>query len=101
MFGFASPSGHAMWLAGDDQNGPALWRSNDGGATWTNQSQKLRGAFTALAATAITAANANVQNASAFRYAPGALHSGFALDDNDIWLGSDNGWLFYSSTGGQ
>ncbi len=99
-FVFTSPSG-VMWIGGDDAGGPALWRSNDGGATWTNQSQKLRSAFNGLANAAVTAANANVQVATAFRYAPAALHSGFALDDNNIWLGADNGWLFYSSTGGQ
>ncbi|HEX8792187.1 MAG TPA: hypothetical protein VF765_14635 [Polyangiaceae bacterium] len=100
MFGFTSPNG-VMWLAGDDQNGPALWRSNDGGATWTNQSQKLRNAFGNLSNTAVTAANANVQTAGAYRYPSGTLHAGFALDDNDIWLGADKGWLLYSSTGGQ
>ena len=99
-FGFTSPNG-VMWLAGDDAGGPALWRSNDGGATWTNQSQKLRNAFGTLANTAVTAANANVQVAANFRYPPGALHAGFAFDDNNIWLGADNGWLLYSTTGGQ
>jgi photosystem II stability/assembly factor-like uncharacterized protein len=100
MFGFTSPSG-VMWLGGDDAGGPALWRSNDGGATWINQSQKLHSALGNVATTAMNAANANVQTASAFRYAPNGLRSGFALDDNDIWLGTDGGWLFYSSTGGQ
>jgi hypothetical protein len=81
--GFVAPDGQHVWLGGFTSDSPpqmVLLKSADGGKTWQDISA------------AITAANAGQMY---------KLHSGFALDANNIWLGGDNGGLAYSPTGGE
>lgn len=78
---FASPSG-AMYIVGGGA-GLILFKSTDGGKTWTDLSAKLS------------------QWASALSTAPLRLFAGFALDDQHIWIGGDSGFIGYTATGGQ
>jgi hypothetical protein len=85
---FATASGSSLFLVGDgfglypgaSQDDPALllYKSSDGGQTWTDLSAKL----------------ANLPNA------PLRLSNGFALDDDHIWVGGEGGFIAYSETGG-
>ncbi|HEY1959021.1 MAG TPA: sialidase family protein [Polyangiaceae bacterium] len=80
---FASPSG-TMFIVGGTGAGPLLvYKSTDGGKTWTDISAKLQ------------AFENTVDNA------PLRLTAGFALDDQNIWVGGEGGFVAYSSTGGQ
>jgi hypothetical protein len=81
--GFAAPDGQHLWVEGFTNDSPpkmVLWKSSDGGKTWKDVSA------------AITAANAGAMY---------KLHTGFALDANNIWVGGDNGGLAYSPSGGE
>jgi hypothetical protein len=81
--GFAAPDGQHIWVGGftnDSTPKLVLWKSTDGGKTWKDVSA------------ALTAANAGAMD---------KLHSGFALDATNIWVGGDNGGLAYSPTGGE
>jgi hypothetical protein len=78
---FASPSG-SLFIAGGDA-GLLLYKSSDGGKTWTDLSAKLS-----------TFANG-------VSSAPLRLSAGFALDDQHIWVGGDSGFIAYTPTGGQ
>jgi hypothetical protein len=80
---FASPTG-SMFIVGTNQDEnldltPLLYKSSDGGKTWTDLSPKFKG-LSGL---------------------PYHLVSGFALDDQNIWVGGENGFVAYSKTGGQ
>lgn len=86
---FATPSASSMFLVGDgvglypgasDTNSVLLmYKSSDGGHTWTDLSAKL----------------AHLPNP------PLRLSSGFALDDDHVWIGGENGFIAYSATGGE
>jgi hypothetical protein len=86
---FATPTASSIFLVGDgyglypgenDNGDPALllYKSTDGGKTWTDLSAKL--ALTGI---------------------PLRISNGFALDDNNIWIGGEGGFIAYTSTGGQ
>jgi photosystem II stability/assembly factor-like uncharacterized protein len=77
---FAAPDGTHAWLGGFTDSGLLLLKSSDGGKTWSDVSAAL---------------NALDKGASY------KLHSGFALDAHNIWIGAENGGLFYSPTGGE
>lgn len=79
-YAFASPSG-ALFLVGGGA-GLVLLKSTDGGKTWNDLSSKLS------------------PWASGLENAPVRLNAGFALDDQHLWVGSDNGFIAYSATGG-
>ncbi len=79
---FSSPSG-AMYIVGGG-DGVVLYKSTDGGKTWSDLSAKLSSWATALSSNA-----------------PLRLFAGFALDDQHIWVGGDNGFIAYTATGGQ
>ena len=84
---FASPSGTLFLVGGAvpaDSSVYALllYKSTDGGKTWTDLSPELTG---------LAASNASEVT---------RLTTGFALDDNNIWIGGTNGFIAYSSTGG-
>jgi hypothetical protein len=79
---FAAPDGQHIWLVGMTLVSDAhalLLKSSDAGKTWKD----ISGALAAIPA----AAN--------------KMHTGFALDANNIWIGGDYGALLYSSTGGE
>jgi hypothetical protein len=89
---FASPTG-TMFLVGagyglypsegDILESLLLYKSSDGGKTWTDLSANL-GAW-----------------ANSLDNAPQRLATGFALDDQHIWIGGDTGFIAYSATGGE
>jgi hypothetical protein len=86
---FATPSGSSLFLVGDGYGlypgagdvAPVLllYKSSDGGQTWTDLSAKL----------------ANLPDE------PLRLSNGFALDDDHVWVGGEGGFVAYSSTGGE
>jgi hypothetical protein len=89
---FASPTGTMFMVgAGDglfkgtggDSLGLLLYKSTDGGQTWTDLSANLAQWAMSL-------------DSSALR-----LSTGFALDDQHLWIGGDSGFIAYTSTGGQ
>jgi hypothetical protein len=71
-----------MFLVGGD-TGLILFKSIDGGKTWTDLSSKISGWATSI--------DSNVVR----------LYNGFAFDDQNLWVGDDSGFIAYSSTGGQ
>jgi photosystem II stability/assembly factor-like uncharacterized protein len=76
--GFWAPDNQHVWLVGfigNSTHGLVL-KSSDAGATWTDLSDQMVG----LADT--------------------KLHTGFALDAENIWLGGEDGTLLYSPSGG-
>jgi hypothetical protein len=79
--GFAAPDGQHVWLVGfQGSNTKALLlKSSDGGKTWKDLSAKLG------------------MMSDTYQ----KLHTGFALDANNIWVGGDLGQLYYSPTGGE
>lgn len=79
---FASPSG-AMFIVGGSSKGPLIYQSTTAGKTWTDLTAKLAD-FVKLADNP-----------------PYDLAAGFALDDKNIWVGGQNGFVAYTSTGGQ
>jgi hypothetical protein len=82
--GFCAPAQvDRCWLvgfAGADAHG-LLLRTDDGGATWTDLSRGLLPFMET--------------------YFVEKLHTGFALDEDHIWLGGARGLLLHSDTGGQ
>jgi hypothetical protein len=81
--GFFAPDGQHVWLVGSTLAGSGaqavLLKSSDGGHTWKDISDPLR----ALAASEVK------------------MHTGFALDAKNIWLGGDGGAFFYHPNGGE
>ena len=80
---FTSPAG-SLFLVGSsvDENAvshPLLYKSSDHGATWTDLSARL----------------------ASLSDAPMHLVTGFALDDQHIWVGGEAGFIAYSATGGE
>ena len=83
---FASPDGSAIWLVGFSGSSavlPLLLKSTDGGNTFKDISAALD--------QAVVASNVHLSK----------LHAGFALDRDHIWVGGNNGGLFYSPTGAE
>ena len=78
---FASPSGTMYLVGGGDTL--VLWQSSDGGTTWTDFSAKLN----------LWAPNQPT--------APVRLLAGYALDDDTIWIGGDDGFVAYTASGGK
>jgi hypothetical protein len=78
---FASPTGTIFLVGGDI--GLVIFKSADGGKTWTDLSAKI--------SSWATNADANVVR----------LMNGFAFDDQHLWVGDDSGFIAYSATGGQ
>jgi hypothetical protein len=72
-----------VWLVGfsfqSSNTFPLVLKSSDAGSTWKD----------------ITAALASLPDSGA------KLHTGFALDANNIWVGGERGTLFYSPSGGE
>ena len=81
-YAFASPTGTLFLVGGGDTL--IFFKSVDGGKTWTDLSAK------------ITAYGNSVQQNNPVR-----LVAGYALDDQNVWVGSDTGFIAYSATGGQ
>jgi hypothetical protein len=79
--GMFAPGGQTGYLAGTfgGTNGPVLLKTTDGGKTWSN----LSAALDAVPASHV------------------AIHTVFALDDKNVWIGGDQGALLYSASGGQ
>jgi hypothetical protein len=81
--GFAAPDGQHVWLVGfsfqSSNTFPVVLKSSDAGSTWKDISASLA-----------------TLPASATK-----LHTGFALDANNIWVGGEHGALFYSPSGGE
>ena len=69
----------------EDDNVPLIVKTVDGGDTW-----RLAGAT----------ADLETQIDDAFTTNFGRLMSGFALDENNIWVGGDHSAVFYSANGG-
>jgi photosystem II stability/assembly factor-like uncharacterized protein len=79
---FAAPDGQHIWLVGMTLVSSAqalLLKSSDGGKTWKDISAAL----------------------AALPAAGNKMHTGFALDANNIWIGGDYGALLYSPSGGE
>jgi hypothetical protein len=70
-------------LSGSSTVLPLLLKSADGGTTWKDVSAKLD---QLVVSGGITTSK---------------LHSGFALDQDNIWVGGNYGGLFYSPSGGE
>jgi hypothetical protein len=84
---FFAPGNSVGWALGtidtDDAAGLVL-KTEDGGDTWR-----------------VAGANADLNDQlNTFPTNFGRLQSGFALDENNIWIGGDHSSLFYSATGG-
>jgi hypothetical protein len=77
---FFAPGGQVGWLVGYDitKRAPLLLKTRDGGASF------------------------RVLNSGLAEVLPDVhLQTGFALDENHIWVGGTNGGLAYSSSGGE
>ncbi len=83
---FFAPGGTVGYAGGQNNSSdrPILWRTNDGGDTWTD-------------VTAINGLAAAMDAAGTF----GRIFTGFAIDADHFWVGGDHGAVFYNSTGGQ
>ncbi len=66
---FFAPDGQHGWLVGSKDNGPMLWSTTDGGATWKDETSSIA-AFTER-----------------------ALWSGYAFDATHVVIGGQNGGL--------
>lgn len=66
---FFAPDGKTGWLVGNDNAGPLLWATTDGGATWTDQKTLVSG------------------------LTEKKLWSGYAIDATHIVLGGDSGTI--------
>ena len=79
---FASPSGSLFLVGGG--NGLVLFKSTDGVHTWMDISANIASFASAMGGSA-----------------PVRLVAGYAFDDQHIWVGSDDGFIAYTATGGQ
>lgn len=83
---FFAPGGQVGYAVGQfgAADGPLLLKTTDGGDTWVEPSgvNELRAALEA---------------AGTF----GRLYTGFALDEDNIWVGGDHAGLFYSANGAE
>ncbi len=74
---FFAPNGQNGWCVGDNNNAPLLLKTTNGGTTWTDVSASVAG------------------------LASNQLYSGFAFDENHIWVVGKNGIALATSTAQQ
>ena|SRR5688572_5420237 len=82
---FFAPGGTVGYAVGVvDTASPLLLKTTDSGATW----------FEPTGIDELIEAADDAPN-----FPSGFLYTGFALDANNVWVGGDNGTVFYSATG--
>lgn len=74
---FFAPDGEHGWLVNENSNDAMILRTNDGGQSWEDISGGL-----------VEAAGST------------AMHGGFALDADRIFVGGESGTLYYHEGGG-
>jgi len=83
---FFAPGGDVGYAAGQYGNadGPLLLKTTDGGDTWVEPS-------------GVGSLAAAMDDAGTF----GRIYTGFALDEDNLWVGGDGAGLFYSNNGAE
>jgi hypothetical protein len=83
---FFAPGGEVGYAAGQfgAADGPLLLKTTDGGDTWVEPS-------------GVGSLAAAMDEAGTF----GRIYTGFALDEDNLWVGGDGAGLFYSNNGAE
>ncbi len=83
---FFAPGGDVGYAAGQygASDGPLLLKTTDGGVTWVEPS-------------GVGSLAAAMDEAGTF----GRIYTGFALDEDNLWVGGDAAGLFYSNNGAE